>query len=1261
MKIRCAALLFLFLSSSLYSQKTIWGTVENGGLYDNGYLYRTDSIGNSLTIVHHFNGTDDGKFPGAVMQASNGKLYGLTSQGGHGVVFLMNHPNLGPLYTMGGTLYEYDPVIDSFRVLIHFNSTDPQYPTGFDSPSPMKLLEVSPGNLWCVFNIRENHNSVIQALPRYIMSYQVNPGLLAPVVMVPSWASTGYPTTQYTHLTGGLYKAANGMVYGPTAGYATCATTAAISVGSFISIDPLSHAFSWVSPLACSGTSGNLMQGQLENVSGKLYSYTYWGGAYTVYPANGYGTIYEYDPVSNLNVKKYDFQGGINGQWPLGRQLLANNGKLYGTTQGGTPVQNFPNGSGMIYEFDPATGAYAKKADFVHGYTIADMGSQGSIWMKSSGNGKLYGTTQKGLFEYNTLNNQIRIAARFNAPLANALAHELTEVCRMPAYKPLAVSSYSLCAGTGFTLNLNCGNATSVVWKHNGNAEPSYISPVLAMSQVALSDGGTWVCELTNACGTTTAQAISLTVNPSGTGVSTSTISPAGHLHICPGSSLTLSGNVNGNWNTGSTAPSLVVSAPGAYQVTNTNACGHTFSNSVLVDTIPTPIVPVVTFSTSGSYLGPILSQSVCPGDSALLLGNYPGGMWSSGETTASIYVKDLNPRYITVNNGCLTVLSATAQLSFFAVQVPSVTAIGSLTICAGDSIRLVASGGGNTGYNWYHDNGFSNSYVGYGNYYEAKQTGNYYIRQNPYCGPVYSQTIHVDASGTALGPAIITPLGSTVICQGSSVVLQSNYASCTWNTGATTQTILATGAGPYSVTNHNSCSSVSSAPLTLSVTPAPAVSFLQAPNTLCFTSGTVTLSPGSPSGGYYSGPGVSGATFDPVLAGAGAHTISYSVYDAATGCTGQALQNIQVEGNPVVSVAGPTLVCQGINAVLYQDTPVGIWNTGASGLILATLQTGSYYVTRLNACGVSVTSNTVQIAHKPAPAINVSGISSLCSGYTASLSASGGTSYTWTPGGTSQHITVSPSSTTVYTVLSTGSNGCYGYGYHTLTVNPLPLISVPGATICRGASHILQASGAVTYTWSNAQNGSSITVSPTVSSVYQVTGTDQNLCVNTAGATVTVNAPPPAPLISLNGQVLQSTPANSYQWYLNGSPLPGATSSTCSVTQNGNYTVEITDANGCTALSAAFPVVDTALDKNAPDAGISIFPNPGSGHFILRLPLHEIIQIRICNLLGQTILTDSSRGLPEHTMQIAESGVYLIELIWNGRSHVQKLVVQTE
>src|SRR4051812_11650797 len=78
---------FLFLlGKNLHSQTTLWGTNTNDGLYGLGTLYRTDSIGDNKVIVHHFDGINDGAIPGAIMQASNGKIYGMTTAGGHSVV-----------------------------------------------------------------------------------------------------------------------------------------------------------------------------------------------------------------------------------------------------------------------------------------------------------------------------------------------------------------------------------------------------------------------------------------------------------------------------------------------------------------------------------------------------------------------------------------------------------------------------------------------------------------------------------------------------------------------------------------------------------------------------------------------------------------------------------------------------------------------------------------------------------------------------------------------------------------------------------------------------------------------------------------------------------------------------------------------------------------------------------------------------------------------------------------------------------------------
>ena len=126
--------------------------------------------------------------------------------------------------------------------------------------------------------------------------------------------------------------------------------------------------------------------------SGKLYGMTYSGG--TSY----FGVLFEYDPATGVYTKKHDFEGAANGRYPRGSLALGGNGKLYGmTNQGGTFY------SGVLFEYDPATGGYTKKLDF----DGAANGSYPFSSLAASGNGKLYGMTISGgtsnsgvLFEY---------------------------------------------------------------------------------------------------------------------------------------------------------------------------------------------------------------------------------------------------------------------------------------------------------------------------------------------------------------------------------------------------------------------------------------------------------------------------------------------------------------------------------------------------------------------------------------------------------------------------------------------------------------------------------------------------------------------------------------------------------------------------------------------------------------------------------------------------------------------------------------------
>ena len=139
---------------------------------------------------------------------------------------------------------------------------------------------------------------------------------------------------------------------------------------------------------------------ELAAYNGKLYGTTYLGGV------NNAGTIFEYDPATNIYLKKYDFaftQGGS----PRG-SLLLYNGKFYGLAS-----QYGANGNGCIFEWDPTTNIYTKKFDFTgNSGAYPGRGAQNSLRLL---NGKMYGTTQQGgvnglgvVFEWDPVTNIYR-------------------------------------------------------------------------------------------------------------------------------------------------------------------------------------------------------------------------------------------------------------------------------------------------------------------------------------------------------------------------------------------------------------------------------------------------------------------------------------------------------------------------------------------------------------------------------------------------------------------------------------------------------------------------------------------------------------------------------------------------------------------------------------------------------------------------------------------------------------------------------------
>ena len=144
---------------------------------------------------------------------------------------------------------------------------------------------------------------------------------------------------------------------------------------------------------------------------------------------------------------------------------------------------------------------------------------------------------------------------------------------------------------------------------------------------------------------------------------------------------------------------------------------------------------------------------------------------------------------------------------------------------------------------------------------------------------------------------------------------------------------------------------------------------------------------------------------------------------------------------------------------------------------------------------------------------------------------------YTWTAGGqTTQAINVNPQTTNAYSMVY-NLNGCVDTIQYTVNVNPKPLITVNDASICAGSSTILTAAGTPlggTYSWTGGATTNSITVSPTSTTNYIVTYT-QNGCSASDTALVQVTNTPTISLTPVNPTIcsgssvlLTATPINS-------------------------------------------------------------------------------------------------------------------------------------
>lgn len=318
----------------------------------------------------------------------------------------------------------------------------------------------------------------------------------------------------------------------------------------------------------------------------------------------------------------------------------------------------------------------------------------------------------------------------------------------------------------------------------------------------------------------------------------------------------------------------------------------------------------------------------------------------------------------------------------------------------------------------------------------------------------------------------------------------------------------------------------------------------------------------------------------------------------------------------------------------------------------------GTYYVclTVTNASGSSTKCDSVHITNiatgsPPIAQITPSGHDTICPGGSVVLKAQTGAGYSfkWSnvTHSTADSIIVTTGGAYTVTVYKGTDSAISAPTTIVVASTPNATISLTGAaSFCAGDSAVLAAVAGLTYRWSTNATTQQITVN--TGGNYTLTVTNSNGCTASSVQHITVNTPA-VDSITVSGFVLSSLPESSYQWYLGSNLLSGATAQTYTATQNGVYTVHVTDANGCFTVSNSVTISGVGISEISP-ADYKIYPNPASDIIQLDLShldkntLNSLSAIVIYNMLGEKI---KSLPVNETTISIAElsNGVYMISV----------------
>ncbi|MCK5857372.1 MAG: T9SS type A sorting domain-containing protein [Bacteroidales bacterium] len=301
-------LIVLLINGFLLAQTSYYGMTKEGGSGKAGTIFKTDATGSNLQTVFNFEYENAGKGPKSVFtQASNGKIYGTTQFGGNNVSMFPYYSN----QRNSGVLFEYDPVTDNYTDLFHFDDT---VSGCWPETAP---VQAANGKLYgLVRGGGSSHNYGC------VYSYDLATSTYTKIhAFLGSYASVGYDGVQPI---GNLLLASDGKLYGITSGGGYNGH------GVIYKIDPITNTYTKLLDMQISSSGANAgydaKSGLVQAPNGKMYGTTQSGGS------SYNGNIFEYNPITNVATSLHEFTDDSLGVYPYGSLTLVGNDSLYCVT-----------------------------------------------------------------------------------------------------------------------------------------------------------------------------------------------------------------------------------------------------------------------------------------------------------------------------------------------------------------------------------------------------------------------------------------------------------------------------------------------------------------------------------------------------------------------------------------------------------------------------------------------------------------------------------------------------------------------------------------------------------------------------------------------------------------------------------------------------------------------------------------------------------------------------------------------------------------